>query len=104
MKNKFLLLPNPLGQILFGTLLGDAFAQRVHKNGGVRIRFGQNGENHKDYIYFLKNLFKNFVSSEVHVYQKINKSTLKGSSLKTYTQYSFQTLMFPCFEVRFSAI
>ena len=97
MKNKNLLTLKgsslSLDQILFGTLLGDAFAQRVHKNGGVRIRFGQNGENHKDYIYFLKEIFKDFVSSEVHVYKKKNKNYLKA-----YTQYSFQSLMFPCFE------
>lgn len=94
MKKKILLLPLPLDQIVFGALLGDAFAQKVHKNGSVRIRFGQNGENHKDYVYFLREIFKDFVSSKVHVYKKTDKKTNK-----TYTQYSFQTLMFPCFEI-----
>lgn len=37
---KFVRLNSPLDEILFGCLLGDAFAHQVHEKGGTRIRFG----------------------------------------------------------------
>ena len=41
-------LPHIYQQIIIGCLLGDSYAQRVNEKGSVR--FGQNGENHKEYI------------------------------------------------------
>lgn len=88
MQNKNKTIGTFLQSVIFGTLLGDAFAQRVHTNGGVRIRFGQNGEKHKDYLYHLRYIFNDFTRSEVHVYHK-----------KSFIQYSFQTLMAKEFDI-----
>lgn len=68
---KNLLLTDIQKEILIGCMLGDLYLQKVSKNN-YRLRFEQ-GEIHKNYIFHLYDIFKNFVLKKPTKIERINK-------------------------------
>ena len=62
-------LPNLYKEIIIGSLLGDAYANKPGINNNTRLEFIQGGENHKEYIYWLQDIFKNYIKTEIKPYK-----------------------------------
>lgn len=72
--------------------MGDLTVQKPSINSNVRLRFKQ-GSVHKEYIFYLYELFKSYCLSAPKFYsQKPDKRTGE-----IYTKISFNTLSLPCF-------
>jgi len=87
-----IILPNDLKEILIGLLLGDLCAQKRSSKGNTNLHFEQ-GIKHKDYIFHLFDLFKNFCRSN----PKISDRLADKRTGKIYTRVQFATLTLPCF-------
>lgn len=87
------LCPNltiPQGELLIGSLLGDANLQSASKTAGTwRARFLQ-GEQQKDYLYYKYEVLKPFAHTEPR-----SSSYYDRRTQRTYSRYSFNTLTFP---------
>ena len=64
-RNNFI-LPLNLKEILIGLLLGDLYIQKYTKNGNTNLQFEQ-GLVHKDYIFHLYDLFKDYCNAEPRI-------------------------------------
>ena len=64
-RNNFI-LPLNLKEILIGLLLGDLYIQKFTKNGNTNLQFEQ-GLVHKDYIFHLYDLFKDYCNAEPRI-------------------------------------
>lgn len=85
-------LPKELQEILIGLLLGDVYAQRRRTKGNTYLYFEQ-GLVHKNYLFHLFNLFKNYCRSEPRTSDRLaDKRTGK-----IYTRVLFSTYSLPCF-------
>ena len=77
--------------VLVGILLGDASLQTESKGNTYRLRICQ-GEEHKEYLFHLYNLFKNLTSSP-----PIKNSSTDKRTGKTYVSWCFATTQQACF-------
>jgi hypothetical protein len=91
-EKKRMTLPQDLQEILIGLLLGDVFAQRRTVKGNTNLHFEQ-GLVHKDYLFYLFDLFKNFCRSG----PQITERTADKRTGKVYTRIRFTTYSLPCF-------
>jgi len=85
-------LPSILDEILVGLLLGDLCAQKISEKGNTNLHFVQ-GIVHKDYLYHLYGLFKEFCNLE----SKITNRLPDVRTNKIYNQIQFHTYSLPCF-------
>ena len=90
-RNSFI-LPQNLKEILIGLLLGDLYIQNFTKNENTNLQFEQ-GLVHKDYIYHLYDLFKDYCIAE----PKISDRKPDYRTNKIYTRIRFHTYVLPCF-------
>lgn len=81
-----------LRDVLVGLLLGDLCAQKRSVNGNTNLHFEQ-GFLHKDYIFHLYCLFKDYCSSD----PKITDRQPDKRTGKVYTRIQFVTYSLPCF-------
>lgn len=84
-----------LRDALVGLLLGDLCAQKRSVKGNTNLHFEQ-GFIHKDYIFHLYDLFKDYCSSE----PKITDRQPDKRTGKVYTRIQFVTNSLPCFNER----
>lgn len=82
--------PPLLYNIAIGCMLGDACMYRVSKD--AKIKFEQ-GYMHKEYLYHLFNLFKNYTFHD-EPYFRYDKSGVRKGLIKSY---SFRTFTHPTF-------
>jgi hypothetical protein len=85
-------IPMNLRDVLVGLLLGDLCAQKRSVNGNTNLHFEQ-GFLHKDYIFHLYCLFKDYCSSD----PKITDRQPDKRTGKVYTRIQFVTYSLPCF-------
>jgi hypothetical protein len=85
-------LTQDLKDNLVGLLLGDLSIHRYSPTSNSCCCFGQ-GLVHKDYIFHLYDLFKNYCGTE----PKINNRKPDFRTNKVYTRVYFNTLRLPCF-------
>nr|QVG61541.1 hypothetical protein [Rhizoctonia sp.] len=79
-------------EVIFGTMLGDATAEKSQLNGNTRLRFYMSNVN-QDLIFHLYSIFKPFVrTAPKEVTRK--QSKLTG---KIHTDIRFSTLKYPMF-------
>ena len=83
MKNKLLNLTTNQKNILIGVILGDACLETQNNGKTYRIKFAQSNQ-HKDYLFHLYDIFKNFVGTKPK-YKLSNKA------------WYFNTLTYNCF-------
>lgn len=88
-----LVLNTELEEVIIGTMLGDAYAEKRNSNSNTRLQFKQSVKN-KDYIDHLYSLFKDYCNSEP-------KSTLsldnrEGKNLENIS-IKFWSSSLPCF-------
>ncbi|BDC33821.1 hypothetical protein EMPS_mp08 (mitochondrion) [Entomortierella parvispora] len=83
-------MPSSTGEILIGLLLGDAHVSKVNTKNS-RFLFEQ-GEIHRDYLFHLYDLFKDYCKTEPKISSKFDKRTNK-----TYSRVKFSTLTSPLF-------
>lgn len=77
--------------VLVGILLGDASLQTESKGKTYRLRICQ-GEEHKDYLFHLYDLFKNLTNSP-----PLKSCYFDKRTNKTYVRWSFATTQQACF-------
>jgi hypothetical protein len=87
-------LPKELQEILIGLLLGDVYAQRRRIRGNTYLYFEQ-GIVHKNYLYHLFDLFKDYCRSEPRISDRLPDKRTN----KVYTRILFSTYSLPCFNV-----
>jgi LAGLIDADG DNA endonuclease family len=90
-------LPQNLINILVGLILGDLTMQKFTKNGSPNLQFEQ-GLVHKEYIFHLYDLFKDYCKTE----PKITERKPDTHSGKVYTRVRFNTRCLPCFKDLYS--
>lgn len=79
-------------EVLVGILLGDASLETESNGRTYRLRISQS-EHHKDYVFHLYEIFKNFTTSPPKQYI----FTDSRNSNKQYTRWSFSTTQQACF-------
>jgi len=88
-----LILTPELEEILVGTLLGDATAEKRNANSNTRIHFKQSTI-HKAYVDHLYFYFKDYCNSKPLVLSSFDN---RANKMKEYSSIKFQTLSLPCF-------
>jgi hypothetical protein len=83
-------VPADLREILVGLFLGDLHAEKRSIN--TRLKFGQ-GVIHKDYLYHLYEMFKQFSSATPNIINRL-PHRITG---KIYSEICFNTYSLPCF-------
>ena len=83
-------IPPSTGEILIGLLLGDVHVSKVNTKNS-RFLFEQ-GEVHRDYLFHLYDLFKDYCKTEPKIYSRFDKRTNK-----TYSRVKFSMLTSPLF-------
>ena len=83
-------LPLKLFDIAIGCMLGDACMYKISKNS--KIKFEQ-GYKHKEYLYHLFNLFKDYTfQDEPYIRYEIRKDLIKSFSFRTFTHPTFNSI------------
>jgi len=85
-------LTKDLQEILIGLLLGDVCAQKRSIKGNTNIHFEQSII-HKDYIFYLFELFKDYCRSK----PKVSDRLPDKRTGKIYTRVQFTSYCLPCF-------
>ena len=88
-------IPSLIDEILIGLLLGDVHASK-HMTKNTRFLFEQ-GEVHRDYIFHLYDIFKDFCKTEPKITSRLDKRTNK-----TYSTIKFSTVTSPLFNYYFN--
>jgi len=71
-------------------MLGDACMYKISKNS--KIKFEQ-GYKHKEYLYHLFNLFKDYTfQDEPYIRYEIRKDLIKSFSFRTFTHPTFNSI------------
>lgn len=83
-------IPSSTDEILIGLLLGDVHVSKVNTKNS-RFLFEQ-GEVHRDYLFHLYDLFKDYCKTEPKISSRFDKRTNK-----TYSRVKFSTLTSPLF-------
>jgi len=83
-------------EVLIGILLGDAHIQKKSSNGNSRLIYTQSATIHKEYFYYIYNLFKPLCVNNHIPY--LNNSKDKRTNEK-YSAITFATMSLPCFNI-----
>jgi len=83
-------------EVLIGILLGDAHIQKKSSNGNSRLIYTQSATMHKEYFYYIYNIFKPLCVNNHIPY--LNNSKDKRTNEK-YSAITFATMSLPCFNI-----
>lgn len=92
-------LPSELQEVAIGVLQGDGNIQRISNNAFMKM---DQGSMHKDYLYHLYNIFKDYTFSTPSIrYEKIETKSKKVGDIKSY---SFRTFSHPTFNEQYDQL
>ena len=89
-------IPDDIKDVLVGILLGDAHIVKRSPTSNSRLVYAQTAIKHKEYFYFIYNLFVPFCAKNYVPQFRIIKDNRTD---KIYNAISFTTMQLPCFNV-----
>ena len=90
-RKRLLVLTKDLREVLIGLLLGDVCAQKLSAKGDTKLYF-ERGILHKDYLFYLYELFRYFTGGAPRVFER----KVDNRTVKVYTRVQFATFTLPC--------